>query len=45
MLIQHSNYFSIGYLIFLMILSKDKENREEKKRKKGGTKMESKLKK
>lgn len=28
-----------------MILSKDKENREEKKRKKGGTKMESKLKK
>jgi len=28
-----------------MILSKDKENREEKQRKKGGTKMESKLKK
>ena len=43
--IQHSNYFSIGGLIFLVILSKNEENREEKKRKEGETKMESKLKK
>lgn len=43
--IQHSNYFSIGGLIFLVILSKNEENREEKKRKEGETKMESELKK